>query len=100
MAVIRLYIINSYLHDHDLIPDQDAEDLLGDLVVVFDQVVPCFPEKYQIFDVFHRAYHKQFSRMVHVLGWHASRLSNSDILAVRSKPFFYDCFFSTSGVYM
>ena len=40
---------------------KEAQMLLDDLTVVLDEIVPCFPDRYKIFDFFFKEYHIRFN---------------------------------------
>lgn len=59
-----------------------ADNLVGDLPLIYDKVAPCFPPSYDIFKTLWSRYHVQFAVLVDTLGLKADQLSNRDILGV------------------
>lgn len=58
----------------------DAHQFVVQLADIYDYVSPCFPEKYQIFNVIWQEYHQSMAFMLDCVGACSEQLANGDIL--------------------
>lgn len=55
---------------------------MAHLADIYDFVAPCFPERYNIFQVIWKEYHEHLAGTLDCIGACSDQLANSDILKV------------------
>lgn len=61
----------------------DAHNFVAQLADIYDFVLPCFPEKYGIFQIIWKQYHEHLAFMLDCMAACAQHLANADIFKVR-----------------
>eukprot|EP00899_Mesostigma_viride_P002764 jgi/Mesvir1/12489/Mv08103-RA.2 len=82
-------LLPQFLTEDITVSLQAAGLLLGQLIDVYDYVVPCFPPRFELFGIVALSFHMHFAAMLKSFSDRAEDLSNTDILKVMNWVGYY-----------